>query len=101
MPNKIPREIWIIIILIPFIATAAKSLNNFFSNNAVFSWKDFWVQSFVGTVSGFLFGLLACWLTNGSQEAVGAISGFGAVAGIAGVARIAKAMEDWLVKKFK
>jgi Mg/Co/Ni transporter MgtE len=100
MPEKdIAKEIWILIIIVPFLATVAKSLNSFFSPDYFFSWKEFMIQSFVGTVSGMLFGLLACWLVSDSQAAIGAISGFGAVLGIASIAKIAKKLEELILKK--
>jgi hypothetical protein len=101
MPEKITKDIWWIIVIVPFLATLAKSLNGFFNKECKFDWKDFLIQLLVGTISGFLFGLLGCWITNGNVAAIGAISGFGAVVGIAGVTKIAEAMQIWLESKFK
>lgn len=98
MPEKdIAKEIWILIIIVPFLATVAKSLNSFFSPDYQFSWKEFFIQSFVGTISGMLFGLLGCWLVSDVQAAIGAISGFGAVLGIASISKIAKKLEEYII----
>jgi hypothetical protein len=102
MPEKnIDNSIWIIMVAVPFFATLAKSLSNFNSRCQKFNLKDFSIQCFVGTVSGFLFGLAGCWFIGNYEGAIGALSGFGAVAGITGVGRIAEIIEMWLIKKFR
>lgn len=103
MPEKqIDRGIWLLLFIIPFFATLARSLSKFQQFKCEkLNLKDFVIQLFVGTTSGFLFGLLGCWIIGNYEGAVGAISGFGAVLGITGVGRIAEVMENWLIDKFK
>ncbi len=100
MPEKqIPKDIWLILVMVPFLTALAKSLSTF--NCGHTTWKDFAVQCVVGMASGALFGLLACWLIGNYQAAVGAISGFGTILSIKGVERIAMALEQFILKKFK
>jgi hypothetical protein len=100
MPEKqLEKDAWMFLLVVPLVATLAKSLSQVNCKNP-FSWKDFSIQVFVGTASGFLFGLLGIWLIDNIYGAF-AISGFGAVLGIAGVGRIADAVEQWIIKKFK
>jgi len=101
MPEKIGKEVWIIIIAIPFFATLAKSLSAFNQLKcSKFHWKDFVIQLICGTISGFLFGLLALWLIDNVLGAF-ALSGFGAVAGITGIGRLSEVMINWLIDKYK
>jgi hypothetical protein len=100
MPEKIPKDIWIILILIPFLSTLAQKLHSF-KGCEQWRWGDFIAQIIVGTICGLLFGLLTCWLLGNNQAGVGAFSGFGAVLGIHSVERIALILENWLAKKLK
>lgn len=102
MPDKqITKDIWFLIILISVFATLAKSLNGFLNSKTPFNKREFMISLFVGSVSGFLFGLLGCFLFGNSQPAAGFISGAGAIIGIAGVARIAEVIETYIIKKFQ
>lgn len=99
--KQIENDIWFLIILVPILATLAKSLNGFMCSKTPFDWREFLISLLVGSISGFLFGLLGIWMFGNSQPAAGFVSGAGAVIGIAGVSRIATAMEIYIEKKFK
>ncbi len=101
MPEKeLGKDAWLLLLVVPLMATLAKSLSQVNCKH-VFSWKDFLIQVFVGTVSGMLFGFLGCWIIGAYPAVIGAFSGFGSVLGIAGVGRIADVLEQWIIKKFK
>lgn len=103
MPEKeITRQSWVLLIIVPFLVTLAQKLSTFSNDRCNSpSWRDTISHLIVGTISGMLFGLMGCWLTNGEQAAVGAISGFGAVLGIHGVQRMALVLEKVIIKKFE
>ena len=102
MPERIPKEIWGMLILIPLITTLARALNNLSLNgHTKFNWTDFSIQCFVGTVSGMVIGLLACWLIGENQYAVSSMSALGSIIGIAGLGKIAEAVEKWILRKFE
>lgn len=99
--KEVGKDLIGIMFFISFIATLAKCLSDMGNREKPFRWKILFVELFVGTVSGVLFGLLGCWLIGQYQAVVGAFAGFGAILSIHGVARIATALEEFIIKKLK
>lgn len=64
------------------------------------SWKHLILQTFIGGISGMIFGFFACWLID-NQWASFAISGSGAILGIKGVRTISLLLIKKIEKNVK
>lgn len=87
MPEK-NTDSWILIGM--FIVAVLSSLGNALAEEECLthtSWKHLAIQTFIGGISGLIFGFFALWLID-NQWASFAISGSGAILGIKGVRTI-------------
>ena len=88
MPEK-NTDSWLLLGM--FIVALLSSLGNALAEEECLnhtSWKHLIIQTFIGGVSGLVFGFFACWLID-NQWASFAIAGSGAILGIKGVRTIA------------
>jgi len=64
------------------------------------SWKHLAIQTFIGGVSGMIFGFFACWIFD-NQYASFAVSGAGAILGIKGVRTLSVILIKRMEKSIK
>lgn len=100
MPEKNPDN-WLLTGM--FIVALLSSLGNALAEEECLthtSWKHLLLQTFIGGISGMIFGFFACWLLN-NQWASFAISGSGAILGIKGVRTLAVILMKKIEKNIK
>ena len=87
MPGK-NTDNWLLIGM--FVVALLSSLGNALAEEECLthtSWKHLAIQTFIGGISGMIFGFFALWLVD-NQWASFAIAGAGAILGIKGIRTI-------------
>lgn len=100
MPEK-NTDNWLLIGM--FMVATLASLGNALAEEEGLthtSWKHLIIQTFIGGISGMIFGFFACWMFN-NQWASFAISGSGAILGIKGVRTISVLLMKKIEKKIE
>ena len=100
MPEKsLDKGLFTFLVFIAFLTSFANALAG--NKHLVKEWKDILLQTFIGGVSGIVFGLLGCWLLGENIYAVGSFAGIGAVLSINGLRYLAMLLKRYLENRIK